>query len=275
MWHRSPTIRKADDAAMRPLYTDVTEMPGDQVSVEQLNRLCHRYVWAGTYCSGKDVLEAGCGPGQGLGHLSRQARSLRAGDYAEEMIEKVQEYYKNRIALCRFDAQYLPFRDRSFDVIVLFEALYYLLSPERFVLECKRVLRPGGQILIATANKNLYDFVQSRYSKRYYGVPELISLFRPQGFSTKCFGYMSVNSISWRQRLFRPTKAIASQLDLIPKTMIAKTLLKRAVFGKLLTLPPEIDASMVDYVPPAPIPSSNADRRHKVIYCAARMNDMA
>ncbi len=260
---------------MKPRYTDVTEMPGEPVSQEQLIRLCHRYLWAGTYCRGQDVLEAACGPGQGLGHLAGQARSLRAGDRAGEMVEQARERYERRIALCRFDAQSLPFGDRSLDVVLLFEALYYLPGPERFVLECKRVLRRGGRILVTVANKDLYDFSPSPYSERSYGVAELAGLFAAQGFSLECFGYMAVDSVSLRQRLFRPAKAMAARLGLVPKTMAGKRLLKRLVFGSLLTLPAEIDASMIDYSAPTPIADNCADTRHKVIYCVATMNDVA
>ncbi len=57
-------------------YVDVTELSGDEVSQEQVERLCHRYYWAGGYCRDKDVLEAGCGAGQGLGYIAGLARSV-------------------------------------------------------------------------------------------------------------------------------------------------------------------------------------------------------
>ena len=83
---------------------DVTELSGDEVSQEQVERLCHRYYWAGEFCRGKDVLEAGCGAGQGLGYIAGLARSLIAGDFSEDIIEIARRYYGDRIALRRFDA---------------------------------------------------------------------------------------------------------------------------------------------------------------------------
>ena len=44
-------------------YLDVTELAGDDVTREQIERICHRYYWAGGYCRGKDVVEAACGAG--------------------------------------------------------------------------------------------------------------------------------------------------------------------------------------------------------------------
>ena len=62
------------------------------------------------------------------------------------------------IRLRQFDAQDMPFEDKSKDVIIMFEAIYYIPDAERFVRECERVLPSGGKVLIATANKDLYDF---------------------------------------------------------------------------------------------------------------------
>ena len=37
-------------------YVSVTEIAGDEVTQEQVDRLCNRYYWAGQYCAGKDVM---------------------------------------------------------------------------------------------------------------------------------------------------------------------------------------------------------------------------
>jgi SAM-dependent methyltransferase len=80
------------------------------------------------------------------------------------------------------------------DVIILFEAIYYLPSTERFVSECRRVLRYGGKVLIAIANKDLYDFNSSPYSYKYYGVVELKELFSKQGFTVEFYVNTPVNT---------------------------------------------------------------------------------
>jgi hypothetical protein len=53
--------------------------------------------------------------------------------------------------------------------------------------------------------------------------------------------------------------------------MQGKKLLKRLVFGGLLPMPAEIDARTANRVTPTPLPGDRADRRHKVIYCAATL----
>jgi len=267
-------------------YVSVTEIAGDDVTREQVDRLCNRYYWAGHYCTGKDVVEVACGAGQGLGYLSMITRILEAGDYSDKILSIAQRHYMDRITLRQFDAQEMPFDEKSKDVIILFEAIYYLPDAERFVRECVRVLRPGGKVLIATANKDLYDFNPSQYSYKYYGVVELNDLFSKYGFETEFFGDTPIDNVSMRQKILRPIKKLVVELGIMPKSMAGKKLLKRIVFGDLVIMPAEIgppispnskirdddvDSNRSVFVEPNKISHNKADTRHKVIYCAATL----
>jgi ubiquinone/menaquinone biosynthesis C-methylase UbiE len=267
-------------------YVSVTEIAGDQVTQEQVVRLFNRYYWAGRHCSGKDVLEVACGTGQGLGYLSSVAKSLEAGDYSEKILEIARRHYNDRIRLKQFDAEHMPYSDHSKDVIILFEAIYYIPQAENFLKECVRILRPGGMVLIATANKDLYDFNPSPKTHRYYGVLELYQLFKKYGFKTKFCGDTPIENVSIRQRLLRPIKRFAVKLNMIPKSMAAKKVLKRIVFGNLVKMPAEIgppilpntqiedddvDPNRSTFVEPDKISHDKANTRYKVIYCAASL----
>ena len=252
-------------------YISVTEIAGDEVTQEQVDRLRNRYYWAGRYCTGKDVVEAACGSGQGLGYLSGIARSLEAGDFSDKILSVARRHYGERIRLRQFDAQNMPFADKSKDVIILFEAIYYLPDAEKFVSECARVLRPEGKVLIATANKDLYDFNSSPHSYKYYGVVELKELFGKFGFETEFFGDMPVGDVSIKQRVLRPVKKLAVMLGLMPKTTAGKKWLKRIVFGGLVKMPSEITAETSQYVEPARISTLGSDSEYKVIYCVASL----
>lgn len=251
-------------------YVALTEISGDDVTVEQVERIARRYYWAAKYCAGKDVLEAGCGTGQGLGLLASVAKSLQAGDYSEPILAIAREHYGERIALKHFDAQSMPFEDASLDVVILFEALYYVPDAPRFFSESKRILRNGGHLLIATANKDLFDFNPSPHSYKYYGVTEFESELGALGFSVECFGDTPVGSVSAKQRILRPVKLIASRLGLIPRSMKAKKFFKRLVFGNLVPMPAEINDTTADKIPPILLSRDKEDTNHKVILCAAR-----
>jgi SAM-dependent methyltransferase len=256
---------------MRTNFTSVTETGGDEVTTEQIERLKSRYYWAKQYCKDKFVLEVACGTGQSLGFLNNVSKEFEAGDYSQDLLKIAKKYYGDRIQLSRFDAQNMPFKSKSKDVILLFEAIYYLPDAAAFVKECVRMLRPGGRVLISTANKDLYDFNPSPYSHRYYGVVELNQLFANHGFKTEIFGDSPLNKISTLQRVLRPIKKTAVLLNLIPKTMTGKKMLKRIVFGKLVKMPHELPSDLSsDAVFPRLSPDI-PDTNHKIIFCAATL----
>lgn len=252
-------------------FLDVTEISGDDVTLEQVDRICHRYYWAGEYCKDKDVLEVACGTGQGAGYLEGISKSYIPGDYSEKILEIAHKHYGDRIVFKQFDAQKLPFVDSSLDVIILFEAIYYIPLADKFVSECRRVLRKGGRALIATANKDLFDFNPSPYSYVYYGVVEMGELFEKYGFQCEFYGYLPISKISLKQKLLRPIKKIVVNMGLMPKSMAGKKLLKRLVFGSLVPMPAEILPDMYHYKEPTPLSSDTSDNIHKVIYCAATL----
>lgn len=252
-------------------FSEVTELAGSQITAEQLERMYHRYEWAAGFCGNKDVVEVACGSGSGLGILSRASNSIEAGDYSDRILALARAHYGTRVSLMQMDAQSLPLRDASKDVIILLEAIYYLPDAARFARECRRVLRPGGCVLVATANKDLWDFNPSPFSHRYYGARELTDLFGQCGFRADIYGYMPVSTVSWRQRLLRPAKRLAVRMGVMPRSLRGKRFLKRFVFGRLVTMPAELSIRSEDIVPPQAVSGNEADRLHKVLYCRATL----
>lgn len=52
------------------------------------------------------------------------------------------------VELCEGDATALPYRDEQFDIVILHLILAVVPQPDRVLAEAKRVLAPGGRILI-------------------------------------------------------------------------------------------------------------------------------
>lgn len=248
-------------------FLDVTEIEGQRISREQLKRLFHRYHWAASQCRGLDVLEVACGAGQGLLMLKRVAGTLVAGDYSPEVLEHARKIAGN-VPLYLFNAERIPFEADSFDRILLFEALYYV-DAQAFFAEAKRLLRKGGMVLIATANKDLYDFTLSPFTTRYLGAKELSRELSEAGFDVELFGYLDASRVGLRQRLLRPAKALASRLGLIPKTLRGRERLKKLFFGSMIDMPATLEGTAFDYEAPDAIGGDAMDRRHKVLYCRA------
>jgi len=253
-------------------FSSVTERPGSPATREQLARLYHRYHAAARYGRGRRILEAACGAGLGLGYLAGRAESVVGGDFTESLLKTAQTHYRGRVPLVRLDAQLLPFQDRSFDLVVMFEAVYYLDQPERFFAESRRVLSPGGTLLLGTVNKDWAEFTPSLFSTKYFAVPGLRDLLRRSGFTgVEFFGAFPAGTGSPSARLVGLIRRTASALHLVPSTLTGRERLKRLFYGPLRPLPPEVTEDLAAHYPLVPISGDFPNYDYKIIYAAARV----
>lgn len=250
-------------------FETVTEVEGGWASQEQLAMIASRYRLAADLSEGKDILEVACGSGRGLSTLGQRARKVVAGDLLDSLLAGAQRHYRGRYSLVRFDAMALPFRDSSFDTVVLFEALYYIPEAIQFVREAKRVLRPGGVLLISSVNRDWSGFNPSEFSVRYFNATDLVILMSKEGLvcDPLLAGFPAVSS-GVSGALVSLLRKTAVSLGLIPKTMKGKVFLKRLFFGKLTRLTAELDPN-VSASPPI-IPQKSEINQYKIIYVLAR-----
>jgi len=251
-------------------YTTVTEAPGNRVRREAIDMVVTRYGFAAQHSADKRVLEVACGAGHGLGWIANEAAWVVGGDYTPSLLESARAHYGMRVPLVRLDAQALPFRDGSFDVILLFEALYYLQAPERVLAECRRVLGPSGTLLISSVNCRWADFNPSPFSVKYYSAPELRALLAAHGFETEVYGAFSVAPDTVRDKIVVCVKRVAVALHLVPKTMKGKEFLKRLFYGELFEFPREVQPGQGVVAPLVPIAEAAAAAGFKVLYAVAR-----
>ena len=252
-------------------YSIVTELPGFRGSKEQLERLYQRYRFALQFCKDKEVLEVACGGGMGLGYLAKVAKKVVGGDIDKDILKYPLERYegKDKIKVEEFDAQNLPFEDKSFDVVILYEAIYYLPEPEKFVSEAHRVLKDNGVLLICTVNKDWDDFNPSPHSIKYFSAPELYSLVNQKFSKVELLGAFPISKNGIKNKIISSVKRTALRFNLIPKTMKGKEIFKRIFFGKLLTLPSEIEDGEVEYSPPVAISSDHPNYQYIVLFSEA------
>jgi SAM-dependent methyltransferase len=228
-----------------------------------------RYAYAAQLCGERDVLEIGCGAGLGLGYLSRRARTVVAGDFTANLLRVAKHQYGSNIPLVRFDAHLLPFREASFDVTILFEAIYYLADPFRVFDECRRVLKENGLLLICTVNRTWRDFNPSPLSTRYLDAGELGHALACRGFDTDLLGAFSAAPSSPRAAVIGLLKRCAVAAGLIPKTMVGKQALKRIFLGPLIGMPATLDDGLVPYEMPRPVVPGDTGQ-FKVIFAVAK-----
>ena len=70
--------------------------------------------------------------------------------------------------------EFLPFEDDSFDLVTCIEGFYFVPDPEHGVAEIRRVLRPGGVVILTVPLVWEYD---PRILEHRFTAPELEALF--------------------------------------------------------------------------------------------------
>ena len=114
-----------------------------------------RYMYAGSLCHGKDVLEIGCGVGYGSSFLCEKGANKVIGiDINDRAIDIARSYFqKPKLKFVHGDMQALPFEDNSFHVVISFGSLDHVTDASATLTECKRVLRRGGTFIASLLNK--------------------------------------------------------------------------------------------------------------------------
>ena len=100
------------------------------------------------------VLEIGCGTGIIALGIAPDVASVTGTDISPEMVEvarrKAQRQEIDNVTFQVGDGYDLPFDDRSFDAVLIFNTLHVVKEPEALLAEAHRLLKPGGPLITAT-----------------------------------------------------------------------------------------------------------------------------
>jgi len=136
-------------------FTGERVVPG-LVDPNLFNEHVARYRFAAAFCGGADVLDAGCGTGYGTAQL-QGARSITAFDIAADAVAYArQNFSRPDVRFLRAACETIPFANASFDLMVAYELIEHLERWPELIAEARRVLRPGGVLLISTPNRKYY-----------------------------------------------------------------------------------------------------------------------
>lgn len=103
---------------------------------------------------GRRILDVGCG----IGTYVTRFREFSDGVFGIDIDDEKVRIAAGRLPnICQAEAEGLPFRDATFDVILLHEVLEHVHNDELTVREAVRCLRPGGEVVIFAPNR-LYPF---------------------------------------------------------------------------------------------------------------------
>ena len=140
------------------------------------------------YCAGAVVLEAGCGEGYGADLLAGVARLVCGLDYDALTATHVGQAYP-RVRAVRGNLAALPLRSSGVDVVANLQVIEHLWDQEGFLRECRRVLRPGGRLLVTTPNRITFspgrETPLNPFHTRELAPGELNELLRGAGFEVE------------------------------------------------------------------------------------------
>ena len=143
------------------------------------------------------VLDAGCGPGLNVARL-RQAQpswSVTGADYSPAGVRIAASRVGG--AFLNADAHHLCFPDQTFGGVVMTHAIGHVADPARVLGELRRVLKPGGALVLTTPNRlyvevyrvfnerNLIPYRRDTTVLRYYDAAELEGSLQAAAFAVK------------------------------------------------------------------------------------------
>jgi SAM-dependent methyltransferase len=120
----------------------------------------HRYAYAAGFAAGKRVLDAACGEGYGSAVLAHAGARVLGVDIADDTIAHARQRYAgvDRLEFAQGDVTCLDhLDDGGFDLIVSFETLEHVHEQQRMVAGFRRLLAPGGLLLISSPDKRTYS----------------------------------------------------------------------------------------------------------------------
>jgi len=117
----------------------------------------HRYGIACALAKGQRVLDIACGEGYGASLLARVASEVTGVDIDRDTIAHAKDAYRHRnLNFLEGSCTEIPCVDQSIDLIASFETIEHIREHGRFLQEIKRVLTPGGILVISSPHKAEY-----------------------------------------------------------------------------------------------------------------------
>jgi SAM-dependent methyltransferase len=100
--------------------------------------------------AGDRALDLGCGAGEFTAALARAGAEAVGADVAEAALDRARLRHPGvEFRLVPFDGP-LPFEDGSFDLVWSSEVIEHVADTARWLSEVRRVLVPGGRLLLTT-----------------------------------------------------------------------------------------------------------------------------
>jgi SAM-dependent methyltransferase len=195
----------------------------------------YRYRFAAQFVRGKRVLDIACGEGYGTAALQKAGAAKAIGvDISEEACEHGRRKYG--IETRAGSAESIPLPDAGVDVIVSFETIEHVPHPEIFLDECRRVLSPGGLLVISTPERDAYRQLTPNniYHCSELSYEEFVGMCAKRFNSIRYFSQRPISSERWGLRGLaiqydqRPVSGVKPRIGWFLQRLLCRNLLPEA-----------------------------------------------
>ena len=134
---------------------EVIKADGFKTQEEYVLHLMHQsdYEVAASLACAKTVLDLGCNGGYGTNVLGAACKAVTGVDVSPAAINAAKDKYNSgNLSFLLVDGLTLPFASSSYDMVTSFQVIEHLADYDLYFSEIKRVLRPGGLLLLTTPN---------------------------------------------------------------------------------------------------------------------------
>ncbi|MGW7536881.1 class I SAM-dependent methyltransferase [Amycolatopsis sp. NPDC054798] len=111
--------------------------------------------------TGRRILDAGCGAGPLFASLRDRGAKMSGFDFSATMVELARKRLGEDADLQVADlSRPLPYDDQAFDDVIVALVLHYLEDWNAPLAELRRIIRPGGRLILAVNHPHIYKFVR-------------------------------------------------------------------------------------------------------------------
>jgi SAM-dependent methyltransferase len=157
------------------------------------------------------IVDLGAGDGALIGLLIRGDRCVRGIEPDARAVEIATRLLGGRATVVIGTAEHLPFATGEVAAVTMCEVIEHLQTPDCVLGEVRRVLEPGGTLLISTPRR--HQSLTDQLHEREYDEVELVEMLRAAGFHEVV---VERTEPAWLVRLYatRPGRVVLNILAL-------------------------------------------------------------
>ncbi len=120
----------------------------------------------------KTIVDLGCGTGEFLSLINSRVKKCIGVDSSPKMLELARDRFSNIKSDYEFrlgELEHLPVKEKEVDSAIINMVLHHIAVPSQVIYEARRVLAPGGSIVIADLAKHTSKSIKERFGGAWMG----------------------------------------------------------------------------------------------------------